>query len=111
MNAQTNFPTIGTPVYRSSVYGDKAGWIAEISEIDGSVYILGAGGMHKQTHDVRVVFDDATDTSVPESLALDWIKAAGRCNWLQPLSPEAVASFAESGTNVPTGLYTISKGR
>lgn len=90
MNAQTNFPTIGTPVYRSSVYGDKAGWIAEISEISGSVYTLGAGGMHKQSFDVRVVFDDCTDNSVPESLALDWIKAAQRHS-LQPLSPEAVA--------------------
>lgn len=90
MNAQTNFPTIGTPVYRSSVYGDKAGWIAEISEISGSVYTLGAGGMHKQSFDVRVVFDDCTDTSVSESLALDWIKAALRRS-LQPLSPEAVA--------------------
>lgn len=83
-------PTVGTPVYHSSPYGDRMGWIAEVAPMPGNVYSL-AEGMRRQNWNLTVVFDNDTHTTVSESIAAPWLAAATRYR----MEPIAAADAAD----------------
>lgn len=87
-------PAIGTPVYASNLYGDRRGYVADVSEYTGGTrYTYGAGGMVKDSQlDVRVVFDNVTETTVPASQAAEWIQKAADMG-LPAETPETVAEM------------------
>lgn len=75
---ETIAPAPGTPVYRTSLYGDSIGWVAEVRPIVGNVFTLGAGQMTRQNFELVIVFQNLTETVVSEGTAGDWLEKAAR---------------------------------
>lgn len=73
----TDSPVIGTPVYYRSRYGDKIGWIACIEPKNSNVRTMSiAHGFRQVMADYVIVFEDKTDTTVPDTIAEDWLADA-----------------------------------
>lgn len=89
-------PAIGTPVYYSSIYGDKKGFVSGVKKLESGIkrYTLGAGGMLPDSPlDVVCVFEDLTETTIPANQAQEWIAKAARYG-LEAQTPEFVADLA-----------------
>lgn len=92
--ATDNRPAIGTPVYAPNLYGDRRGYVAAVSEYTGGTrYTIGASGMQKEAPlDIRVVFDNVTETTVSAGIAAPWIQKAADMG-MTPETPERVAEM------------------
>jgi hypothetical protein len=88
-------PAIGAAVYKYSPYGDRQGWIAEVSQETGNVYSLDSGRMVRQTQNITIVFDDDTETTVSEDIAGPWLAAAIRYG-MKSIEPEQAAARLKS---------------
>lgn len=87
-------PAIGTPCYSRNLYGDRRGYVAGVTDYEGGKrYTIGAGGMKEiPAYDVRVVFDDVTETSVSAEMAAEWIQKAADLG-MTGESPDRVAEM------------------
>lgn len=97
----TDSPVIGTPVYKRSLYGDKIGWIAAIEPKNSNVRTMSiAHGFRQVMADYVIVFEDKTDTTVPDTIAEDWLADARKYHRGAPIDESRVLELLQESRDL-----------